>query len=194
MSKKEKTDTDAANDNRIIYMKGEFNEDAAHDIVKQLIDYEIEDPFSDITIFIDSYGGYIDSFIAMHDAMKLCRCDIATVCMGKAMSCGQMLLISGTKGKRFITPNSTVLMHPLSMGSYGNIHEIEIEAAEGRRLQNMLESMVTKYTSINKKDLKDLMSKDSYIPAKKALEYGIVDHISASMSDISRHLKIKSTK
>ena len=62
-------------------------------------------------MFIDSYGGACDSFIAIHDIMKIIRCDIATVCIGKAMSCGQMLLISGQKGKRFITPNSRVLIH-----------------------------------------------------------------------------------
>jgi len=182
------------NENRFIYMKGDFNEESAHKIVKSLFELETKDPLSDITIFIDSYGGYLDSFIAMHDAIQLCRCDVATVCLGKAMSCGQMLLISGAKGKRFITPNSTVLMHPLSMGSYGNIHEIENEAQEGRRLQNMMQSMITKYTKINKTQLKELMSKDSYIPAKEALALGIVDHIVNDMGDISKHLKHKSTK
>lgn len=187
-------DKKADSDNRFIFMKGHFNEDAAHDIVKQLMEYETKDPFSDITIFIDSYGGYIDSFVAMHDAIQLCRCDVATVCLGKAMSCGQMLLISGAKGKRFITANSRVLMHPMSSFSYGNIHEIENDAKESRRLQNMLEGMITKYTKIKKTELKELMSKDSYIPAKEALQLGIVDHVVTNMSDISKHLKYQSTK
>ena len=185
---------DVEKDNRFIFMKGHFNEEAAHDIVKKLMELETKDPFSDITIFIDSYGGYVDSFVAMHDAIQLCRCDVATVCLGKAMSCGQMLLISGKKGKRFITPNSTVLMHPLSMGSYGNIHEIEVEAKEGRRQQDMLQNMIRKYTKINKKKLDELMSKDSYIPAKEALELGIVDHIVNDMGDISKRLKMTRTK
>jgi len=187
-------DKKADTDNRFIFMKGHFNEDAAHDIVKQLMEYETKDPFSDITIFIDSYGGYIDSFVAMHDAIQLCRCDVATVCLGKAMSCGQMLLISGAKGKRFITPNSRVLMHPMSSFSYGNIHEIENDAKESRRLQNLLEGMITKYTKVKKTELKELMSKDSYIPAKDALKLGLVDHVVNSMSDISKHLKYQSTK
>ena len=190
----EEKSKDVETDNRFIFMKGDFNEESAHEIVKKLFDLETKDPFSDITIFIDSYGGYVDSFIAMHDAIRLCRCDVATVCLGKAMSCGQMLLISGKKGKRFITPNSTVLMHPLSMGNYGNIHEIEIESKEGRRQQDMLQNMIRKYTKINKKKLDELMSKDSYIPAKEALELGIVDHIVDSMGDISKHLKITRTK
>ena len=190
----EEKSKDVETDNRFIFMKGDFNEESAHEIVKKLFDLETKDPFSDITIFIDSYGGYVDSFIAMHDAIRLCRCDVATVCLGKAMSCGQMLLISGKKGKRFITPNSTVLMHPLSMGNYGNIHEIEIEAKEGRRQQDMLQNMIRKYTKINKKKLDELMSKDSYIPAKEALELGIVDHIVDSMGDISKHLKTTRTK
>lgn len=191
MSEKDK---DVEKDNRFIFMKGHFNEEAAHDIVKKLMALETKDPFSDITIFIDSYGGYIDSFIAMHDAIQLCRCDVATVCLGKAMSCGQMLLISGTKGKRFITPNSRVLMHPMSGFSYGNIHEIENDAKESRRLQNMLEGMISKYTKIKKTDLKQLMSKDSYLTAQDALKYGLVDYVVKDMKDISKHLKYKSTK
>lgn len=187
-------DKDVEKDNRFIFMKGSFNEESAHDIIKKLFELETKDPFSDITIFIDSYGGVIDSFVAMHDAIQLCRCDVATVCLGKAMSCGQMLLISGAKGKRFITTNSTVLMHPMSMGNYGNIHEIENEAKEGRRLQNMLQDMILKYTKINKSQLKELMSKDSYIPAKEALKYGIVDHIARDMGDISKKLRVSSTK
>ena len=109
-----KSETDVFDNKRIVYFKGKFTEDATHSVIQKLLEFELKDPLKDIVLYIDSYGGYVDSFLAIHDAIRLCRCDVATVCIGKAMSCGQMLLISGAKGKRFITLNSRVLMHPVS--------------------------------------------------------------------------------
>jgi len=169
---------DHIENNRIIYMSGAFDERKAQHIVSKLLQFEADDPTKDIILFIDSYGGYIDSFVAIHDVMKMIHCDVATVCIGKAMSCGQMLLISGTKGKRFITPNSRVLMHQLSTMSGGKLTDIENDIEEAKRLQKeVLEKLALKYTKVNAKVLKELMAKDSYITAEEAVGYGFVDHI-----------------
>ena len=109
--------------------------------------------------------------------MKMCRCDIATVCVGKAMSCGIQLLMSGTKGKRFITPNSRTLIHSVSSAAWGRVNDMDNEVEEVKRLQKMIEDMITKYTKINKSQLKELMSKDSYLTAKQSKDLGIVDYI-----------------
>lgn len=88
---------DVFKNNRIVYFNGIFDEDKAKDAIKTMLEYELENYNKDIIIYIDSRGGEIDSFIAIHDVIKMLRCDVATLCIGKAMSAGQLLLMSGTK-------------------------------------------------------------------------------------------------
>lgn len=175
---------------RIIYCDGDFSEFKVNDVIRQLIKFEVNDPTKDILIIINSYGGYVDGFIAMHDAIKMCRCDVATLCLGKSMSCGQMLLISGTKGKRFITENSRTLVHEIWSGSFGKLSELDNNISETRRLQSVLESLILKYTKINKKKLGELMEKDSYLTAKESLSLGIVDYIVSCPKDIYSRISI----
>lgn len=177
--------------NRIVFMNGDFNEDKSKTIMERLLTLEAQEPQKDIVMYIDSYGGYVHSFLAIHDVMKhICRCDIATICTGKAMSCGQMLLIAGTKGKRFATPNSRILMHEVSSGTFGKLSDMEIDINEGKELQKILEILILKYTKIKKNEIKDLMKRDSYLSAKEALKYGIVDFIIESPSMLYKNIKV----
>ena len=176
--------------NRIIYVSGPINETCAQKVISEIIKYESSDPFSDIIMFIDSYGGYCDSFLSIHDMMQMSRCDFATVCIGKAMSAGQMLLMSGTVGKRFITPNSRVMIHAIASGMYGKIHELDNEMEEWKKIQADFEALILQYTKINKKQLKELMSKNSYLRANQVLQYGIVDYIIKKPSDFYSRIKI----
>lgn len=174
----------ALDNNRIIYMSGDFNENQAKDIITRMFTLECSDPTKDILMYIDSYGGHVHSFLAMHDAMKILRCNVATVSIGKTMSCGQMLLISGTKGKRFITPNARVLMHEVSNGLWGKLTDIEIEVHETKILKIILDNMILKYTKIKKDELKNIMVRDSYFSAEESLRLGIVDHIIHNPKDL----------
>ena len=175
---------------RMIYLSGDVNEEQSKSVIKDILELEVSNPQSDIVLYIDSPGGYVDSFIAMHDFMKLCRCDIATVCMGRAMSCGMLLLISGTKGKRFITPNSRVLVHAISSWSGGNVHQLDNDIKETKRLQELLEGLIKRYTNMSSKKIKELMFKDSYLDANSALNFGIVDHIIYKSSDLHSHIRV----
>lgn len=182
---------DVIEGNRIIYMSGAFNEQKAEQIVTKLLHYECIDPSRDILMFIDSYGGYVDSFVTIHDTMRLLRCDVATVCVGKAMSCGQMLLMSGTKGKRFITPNSRVLVHEISSFSGGRLTDLEIDVNETKRMQKeIFEKYITKYTKITKTQLNGMMKQDNFFNAKESLKLGIVDHIVNKPNDLYKNIKI----
>jgi len=176
--------------NRIIYISGQVNEICAQKVISDIIKYESSDPFSDILMFIDSYGGYCDSFLSIHDMMKMSRCDIATICVGKAMSVGQMLLMSGTPGKRFITPNSRVMIHSISSGMYGKIHELDTEMEEWKKIQADFESFILRYTKISKKEIKGLMLKNSYLRSDQALKYGIVDYVIKKPSDFYSKIRI----
>jgi len=184
MSAERSSDGDVFKKNRVVYFHGEFDENAVKSTIMSLLEYELEDHTKDILIFIDSGGGSVDSFIAIHDIIKMMRCDVATLCVGRAMSCGQMLLMSGTKGKRFITPNSRVLMHQINNRVFGSFSEMENDLSETERLQKLIEYLISQYTTVTPRQLKKLMSKDSYMTAKEALEYGIVDHIISSNSEL----------
>ena len=142
-------------------------------------------------MIINSSGGSIYSFIAIHDMINILRCDVATCCVGKAMSCGQMLLISGKKGKRFITKNSSVLIHQIWTKLSGNLSYMDNEIADLESLQkNIFDKYILKYTKITKAQLKKIMSKDSYFYATQAKELGIVDHIITSPSVLYKNINI----
>lgn len=178
-------DGDVMGDNRIIFLSGVFTEEKAKDIITQIFKLEAKDPTKDILMIIDSYGGYVHSLLAIHDVIKhLTRCKVITLGIGKQMSCGQLLLISGQKGKRFATPNSRILLHQLSFGGYGKLSDMEDSIEENQKLQVILERLITKYTKIKKNQLQDLMKKDSYISAEEALDLGIIDDIIKKPSDL----------
>ena len=174
--------------NRIIYFKGEVNELKTSETVKSLIQYDLEKPNKDILMIIDSYGGYVDSFVAIHDTMKMIKSNVATLCLGKAMSAAFMLLITGQKGKRFITENSRIMVHELSTFCGGKYSELENDLKEAERMQKFLENLILKYTSVSKDKLKKLLMKDAYITAEKALEYGMVDHIVENYEDLFKKM------
>lgn len=178
-------------DNRIIYMSGEFNELKAEIIVSKMLEFECSDPSRDILLIIDSYGGVVDSFVTIHDTMKLLRCDVATCCIGKAMSCGQLLLISGTKGKRFMTQNSRVMIHEFSAGNYGKISDLDISVRENKRLQKAIwETLNIKYTKLTKKELDNMKGRDTFLSAKECIDYGLIDHIITNSSVLYKNINI----
>lgn len=182
--------TNTLDENRIIYMSGDFNEEKAKEIIIRMFTLESKDPSKDILMYIDSYGGWVHSFLAIHDVIKMLRCDVATVAIGKTMSCGQMLLISGTQGKRFITPNSRVLMHEISSGTCGKLSDMETDVNETKALKKIVENLIVKYTKIKEKELKDIMRRDTYFSSAEALKFGLVDYIIHKPKDLYSKIKI----
>ena len=176
--------------NRMIYFSGDFNEKNTKDTVETLLELSCLDPLRDIILIIDSYGGYVDSFTALHDMIQMVPCDVATVCIGKAMSCGQMLLMSGTKGKRFITPNSRVMVHQVSSGASGKFSDLENSIKETSRLDKLLQRLMFKHTKIKKKEMKNkFMHKDTYLTPDQCIKYGIADSILTTPSQFHKVVK-----
>lgn len=177
--------------NRIIHVSGLISENSARDVTDKLICLDAMSPRTDILMMVDSYGGYVDSFIAMHDVMKMITSDVVTVCIGKAMSCGQMILMSGTKGKRFITPNSRVMIHEISSVTGGKLSEVENDYRELQRMQtHVVEKLILKYTKINKKTLANFMMEDTYLSADDCVKYGVVDYVITSPSVLYKRIKM----
>jgi ATP-dependent Clp protease protease subunit len=180
-------------EHRILYVQ-DFDEYTERDIVTDLLSLEAEDPRSDIVMYISSYGGYVDSFLAIHDVIKSMRCDVATIGVGKAMSCGQMLLISGTQGKRFMMPNARVLVHESSSWTTGQLSDMEVELEELKRMEELCNELTLKYTNLKKRQLTNMLKKETYITAQEALDYGFVDEILTSHKQLYEIVKIRTNK
>lgn len=179
--------SDVFTNNRIIYVTGEIDEDKSQEVIKSLLEFEVRDPTKDIHMFIDSYGGYVDSFLPIYDVIQMINSDVATVCIGKSFSSAAYLLMGGTKGKRFITKNSRTLIHELSSNLHGKLSEMNHFISEYKNRQEMINKIILKHTNINENDLDMYIKKDSFFDSEKSKSLGIVDNIVECYSEIFKN-------
>lgn len=164
---------------RSLLLTGKFDEDMTKDALNTILDY-IGESVEPITIYINSYGGSLDETFAIVDLMEHFKVEgivFNTICIGKAMSAGSAILLTGTKGCRSITKNARVLIHQLSCGVFGTHAEIKNEVEELNRLQSQLERHCAKNMTCNVVHVRKLMEKNSYLTPVQALKNGIVDKI-----------------
>jgi len=164
---------------RIIFLGTPISEDIANLIVAQLIHLESEDPDKDISIYINSPGGSVYAGLAIYDTMQFIKPDVATTCVGIAMSMGALLLAAGTEGKRTALPNSKILIHQGSAGFHGQPTDIEIQAREVIGLKRLMEEIMATHTGQELEKISKDMDRDFYMTAKEAEEYGIIDSVIA---------------
>ncbi len=164
---------------RIIFLGTPIDDVVANLIVAQMIHLESEDPDKDIQLYINSPGGSVYSGLAIYDTMQFIRCEVATTCVGIAMSMGALLLAAGTKGKRSALPNSKILIHQVSGGFQGQGTDIEIQARETINLKRRLEEIIALHTNQPEEKVSKDMERDYYMTADEANEYGIVDNVVA---------------
>jgi ATP-dependent Clp protease protease subunit len=163
---------------RVIFLGVQVDDASANDVMAQLLHLEHEDPDRDITIYINSPGGSFTSLMAIYDTMQFVRPDIQTVCLGQAASAAAVLLAAGTHGKRLALPNARVLIHqPATEGTYGQVSDLEIQAAEIQRVRRLLETTLAKHTNKTPDDIRDDIERDKILTADQALEYGIIDEV-----------------
>jgi len=170
---------------RAIYLMGDIDEAKSESFIKSILQLQLENPAKDIVVIIDSYGGYIDSMWAMQDAISLVSCKVHTLCIGKAMSSGQMILIGGTKGCRYATPNSRIMMHQISSWNGGTVSDIQNYTEEILRLDRQFRSFIQKKTKLTKTQLNKMLENDCYMDPKEALKYGFIDKIITGFSDLN---------
>jgi len=162
---------------RIIFIGGPVSSDLANSVVAQLLHLEQEDAEKDITIYVNSPGGSVDAGMAMIDTMHFIKPDVSTVCIGMAASMGAMILSQGTKGKRYILPNSRVMIHQPMTGAEGQASDIAITAEQIIKMKNVLIDMLVKATSQKKTQVEKDMDRDYWMDATMAKKYGIIDGI-----------------
>jgi ATP-dependent Clp protease protease subunit len=162
---------------RIIFVSGTIGTEMANTIIAQLLFLEKENPKDDIQMFINSYGGEITAGMAIIDTMNYVKCDISTIAVGLAASMGTVLLVSGTKGKRFALPNSKIHIHQPIGGVRGQASDIAIEAEEIIKTREALYKILASRTGKTAKQIEKDADRDKYFTAKEAKEYGIIDKV-----------------
>ena len=163
---------------RIIFLGVQVDDASANDVMAQLLGLESEDPDRDILMYINSPGGSFTSLMAIYDTMQYVRPEITTVCLGQAASAAAVLLAAGTPGKRLAVPNARILIHqPATEGIYGQVSDLEIQAAEISRMRKLLESTLAKHSGKTAEQVRQDIERDKILTAEEAKEYGIVDEI-----------------
>jgi ATP-dependent Clp protease protease subunit len=162
---------------RRIIISGPIGDMTAASFLDQITFFEYQDVGVPINVYIDSPGGSVSSALAMLDAMTTCACPIRTIGMGQVASAAVLLLAAGDKNNRVISPNCRVMIHQCSCGIGGNTSEIENEILEVQRIQDIYNSLLSKYTGKKIAQIKADMVQNHYMGAKQAISYGICDRI-----------------
>ena len=173
-------------DLRTMMLYGDVNEERAGDMVAGLLMLhghrkDEEEADNSIKFYISTYGGSADDMFSVYDIMRFVKqdCDIETIGMGKIMSAGTLLLASGTKGKRKIFKNCRVMIHSVSAGNLGTIHNLENELEEIQHLQEMYVSALAEETNMTKRQIRKILDQkvNVYLTAEEAVEYGLADEV-----------------
>ncbi|MCZ6786247.1 MAG: ATP-dependent Clp protease proteolytic subunit, partial [Planctomycetota bacterium] len=137
----------------------------------------------EISLYINSPGGYVSDGMAIYDTMQFIKCDIATYCIGQAMSMGALLLAAGTKNKRFILPHGRVMLHQPSGGAGGTAADIERHAEEIVKLRQEMNEIFAQHTGQSVERIEEDSDRDFYLNATEAKEYGLVDEVLQPLSE-----------
>jgi ATP-dependent Clp protease protease subunit len=162
---------------RIIFLGSDVNEASANVVVAQLLFLQAEDAKKDIFFYINSPGGSVYDALAIYDTMHYVTNDIQTVGIGVQASAAAILLSSGTKGKRFLLPNSTVMIHQPSSGTRGKVTDQEIDLKESLRVKRLIEKIMVENTDQKADKIHVDMERDFWMTAPEAKKYGLVDAV-----------------
>lgn len=165
---------------RIVFLGSDVNEATANLVVAQLLFLQAEDPKKDIFFYINSPGGSVYDALAIYDTMKYVTNDIQTVGIGVQASAAAILMSSGTKGKRFMLPNATAMIHQPSSGTRGKVTDQEIDLKESLRVKKLIEEIMAKNTKKTTKQIHEDMERDFWMTADQAKKYGLVDDVITS--------------
>ncbi|NWL90237.1 MULTISPECIES: ATP-dependent Clp endopeptidase proteolytic subunit ClpP [unclassified Paenibacillus] len=162
---------------RIIFLGSEINDTVANSIVAQMLFLAAEDPEKDIHFYINSPGGATSAGFAIYDTMQYVKPDVQTICSGMAASFAAILLLAGTKGKRFALPNSEVMIHQPHGGVQGQASDIAISARRIISIRSRLNEIAAERTGQPLERIEKDMDRDFFMTAEEAKQYGVIDEI-----------------
>jgi ATP-dependent Clp protease protease subunit len=162
---------------RIVFIGDPISDGVANVVIAQLLFLQLENPHKDINVYVNSPGGAVTAGLAIYDTMQFVKCDVATTCIGQAASMGAILLAGGTKGKRFVLPNSRIMIHQPWGGAEGTAADIAIQAREVSRMREVLYQILAFHTGKSVEQIEKDADRDFFMSAEEALAYGICDEI-----------------
>ncbi len=167
---------------RIIFIGTPIDDDVANLTVAQMLFLQKEDPDRDIELYINTPGGSVIAGMAIYDTMQIIKPDVATLCVGHAMSMGAILLAGGSKGKRLALPNARIMIHQGSAGFHGTPSDIDIVAKEVLRYKSLMIDLLVHHTGQPKEKVERDIDRDFYMSPPEATEYGIIDKVLSAQS------------
>ena len=170
---------------RIVFIAEPITDALATSVIAQLLFLESQDSEKDISIYINSPGGSVSAGLAIYDTMQYIKCDVSTICVGMAASMAAFLLSSGTKGKRYALPNSSMMIHQPLGGAQGQASDILIQAEHISQTRKLLNQILAKNTNNSIKQIKKDTDRDHYMTADEACAYGLVDKIIDCTKEVS---------
>ena len=169
---------------RIVFLGQQVDDDIANRICAEMLLLSAEDPRRDITLYINSPGGSVYAGLAIYDVMQYVPNDVSTIAMGMAASMGQFLLTAGTAGKRYALPHATILMHQPSGGIGGTASDIRIQAEQMLHVKKTLFDRTAHHTGQSIQQIEKDADRDRWYTADEAKEYGFVDHVIRSATEV----------
>ncbi|MEL7547890.1 MAG: ATP-dependent Clp protease proteolytic subunit [Pseudomonadota bacterium] len=162
---------------RIVFITGPIDDATASLVSAQLLFLESENPKKDVSMYINSPGGYVTAGLAIYDTMQYIGCPITTVCIGQAASMGSLLLAAGDPGSRTALPNARVMVHQPSGGFSGVASDIERHAEEILELKRRLNNIYVKHTGQDYDAVEAKLDRDTFMTAEEASDFGIIDRV-----------------
>ncbi|MHC4137413.1 MAG: ATP-dependent Clp protease proteolytic subunit [Planctomycetota bacterium] len=169
-------------EDRIVFVGTPITDTVANIVIAQLLFLQKENKNQEISLYINSPGGYVSDGLAIYDTMQFISCDIATYCIGQAMSMGALLLAAGAEGKRFVLPHARVMLHQPSGGVGGTAADIERHAEEILKLRNEMNEIFAKHTGQPLERIEEDSDRDFFLSAQEAKAYGLVDEVIEPLS------------
>lgn len=162
---------------RIVFLGSQVDDMTADFVISQLLFLDAEDPKKDIKLFINSPGGSVTAGMGIYDAMKLCKADVSTICLGLAASMGAFILASGTKGKRYCMPNARVMIHQPLGTAGGKATEMSIRIREMSYHKIKINKILSRVTGKSLEQVEVDTDRDNFMNAWEAKEYGLIDGV-----------------
>ncbi len=162
---------------RIIMVTGEIETNMANVIVAQLLLLESENPNADVSMYINSPGGDVSAGEAILDTMRYIKAPVSTIGMGLVASMASVLLAGGEKGKRFVLPNTSIMIHQPMAGTQGQVTDMEIQISKFKQTKELLIKQMSEFTGRKEKELFTAMERDNWMTASDAKDFGLIDGI-----------------
>lgn len=171
---------------RIVFLTGGVDDEVANLVAAQMLFLSNEDSKADIHLYINCPGGSVSSGLAIYDTMQYLRCDVATYNVGLAASMGAVIMCGGTRGKRYLLPNSRMLLHQPLIGGVlqGPATDLSIEAEEILRLRQALYNIISSRSGKTVEQVEKDCDRNKWLDSKEAIEYGLADSILERMREV----------